>query len=208
MTNSAAKWAPLFPEVEIDFILDAVLRCGNRLKKMHTMEPETHVSKRLCAYLFQDAKLRERPIEVSWEPYAWNHKGKVVGRIDIWFKYSTGSWKPWPYFALEAKRLHVTFPSGWRPLIGGYVTGNQGMRCFTEERYARELQFGGMLGYVYDGKVDAAREGVATAIKRASTKLKCDPVFRSASRCGSVIGTTAHRVGRGEFIIYHLFIAV
>jgi hypothetical protein len=40
-----------------------------------------------------------------------------------------------PYFAVEAKRLHVSLPSGWQSLVAEYVGGNQGMMCFITGRY-------------------------------------------------------------------------
>src|ERR1035441_7926256 len=49
------------------------------------------------------------------------------------FLYSTGVNKPWPYFGIESKRLHVSFPSGWQSLISEYVTGHQGMMCFRSD---------------------------------------------------------------------------
>ena len=61
------------------------------------------------------------------------------------FLFSTGSRKPWPYFVIESKRLHVSFASGWQSLVPEYVAGNQGMMCFINERYARDLESGGML---------------------------------------------------------------
>jgi hypothetical protein len=47
MSGEATEWIPLFPETEIDFILDAVLRCGRHLQKAAATELETRISSRL-----------------------------------------------------------------------------------------------------------------------------------------------------------------
>lgn len=96
----------------------------------------------------QDAEFRLRPVELDRESYLFDDKTAseaATGRLDFRFSYSTGIQKPWPYFGIEAKRLHVFFPSGWDSLVPEYVTGHQGMMCFIEQRYAQGLASGGML---------------------------------------------------------------
>jgi hypothetical protein len=191
--------------------LDAVLRCGRHLQKAAATELETRISSRLRDRLVRDPELRSRPVQVDCEVSLYDRSrslGRPLGRCDIRFLYSTGIQKPWPYFVLEAKRLHVTFPSGHKSLVSSYVTGRQGMRCFTEQRYAEGLLSGGMLGYVFDGEVDTAREEIAAAVKKASGKLRCEAELQIMVRNGSAVGKTAHRVPRGEFTLYHLFLAV
>jgi hypothetical protein len=153
MSHGATEWVPLFPEGEVKFILAAVLRSGARLTKLHGTEIENRLSDRLRDLLDRDSGLRARPIELFREVPLYDRKRarqKQLGRTDLMFLYSTGARKPWPYFVIESKRLHVTFQSGWRSLVSDYVTGRQGMMCFIEERYARGLDGGGMLGYVFD----------------------------------------------------------
>ncbi|MGA2593432.1 MAG: hypothetical protein ABSH32_26245 [Bryobacteraceae bacterium] len=155
MRHDAAEWVPLFPEGEVPFILAAVLRSGARLKKLHAAEHENDLSDRLRALLDRDSGLRARPIELFREVPLYDRKRmrqKQLGRSDLMFLYSTGIRKPWPSFVIEAKWLHVTFGSGFKSLVSDYVTGHQGMMCFIEERYARGLESGGMLGYVFDGE--------------------------------------------------------
>ena len=105
----------------------------------------------------------------------------LTGRLDLRFLYSTGVSKPWPCFVIEAKRLHVTFPkSGWKSLVSEYATTEtqrnveeeQGMMCFVIGRYSHGLQAGAMLGYVYDGKVETARNAVGEAVVKHAEKLK------------------------------------
>jgi hypothetical protein len=135
-----------------------------------------------------------------------------LGRTDLEFKYSTGVRKPWPYFAIEAKRLHVTFKSGWQSLISEYVTGDEGMMCFIEGRYAKGLASGGMLGYVFDGEVETARSSIGVSIEANHKQLRCCAVPRfgpsSVLKGDSRVSESAHSRPQGAFTIYHLFLAV
>ena len=213
--RGAVKWVPLFPDEEISFILGAVLRFSATLRKKHPTEYENRISARLRKLLIQDAQLRQRPIRLDPEAYVYHDdtdEENAVGRLDLRFLYSTQTQHPWPYFALEAKRLHVNLPSGWRSLVSEYVTGKQGMMCFIDQRYAQSLASGGMLAYVFDGDIDKARASVEAAIKANHEKLKClqpHELAVSAVLSGdSRVTETNHRLSHGDFVIYHLFISV
>lgn len=215
MKHVAAEWVPLFPEEEISFILAAILRSGARLKKRHSAELENDLSDRLRKLLDGDSGLRARPIELFREVPLYDRKRvrqKQLGRSDLMFLYSTGIRKPWPYFVVESKRLHVTFPSGWKSLVSDYVTGNQGMMCFIEQRYARDLESGGMLGYVFDGEIKKASASVAASIGSNYVQLQCSrtPGFEPSSVLNddSRISESSHSLTHREFKIYHLFLAV
>ena len=215
MSHDAAEWVPLFPEEEVPFILAAVLRSGVRLKKLHGAELENDLSDRLRDLLDRDSGLRVRPIELFREVPLYDRKRarqKQLGRSDLMFLYSTGIRKPWPYFVIESKRLHVTFPSGWKSLVSDYVTGRQGMMCFIEERYARDLDSAGMLGYVFDGEIERARSSVAGSIESNNGQLQCSrkPRFGPSSvlKDDSRVSESSHSLSNGSFRIYHLFFAV
>ncbi len=136
---------------------------------------------------------------------------KPLGRGDLAFLAATGAKKPWPYFLTEAKRLHVTFPSGWHSLVSEYVTGEQGMLCFVKGRYARGLAFGGMLGYVFDGHVAEARVSIAAAIQKNAEKLKCtNPKTLVDSKIvpgEKRISETVHHLPR-RFTVFHQYLGV
>src|ERR1035437_10138830 len=125
MRQNAARWVPLFPEAEISFILAAVVRSGARLRKLHDTELENDLTDPLRGLLDREVPIYDRR----------RARQKQLGRTDLMFLYSTGIEKPWPYFVIESKRLHVTFPSGRKSLVPDYVTGHQGMMCFIEGRY-------------------------------------------------------------------------
>lgn len=213
--DEATKWIPLFPTEEIPFILAAVLRCSVILRKKHATEHENKISNRLRKLLIRDIDLRKRPIELDRETLLYDDDSdeeNPIGRPDFRFRYSTGTRKPWPYFAIEAKRLHVTFSSGWKSCVSEYITGDQGMMCFVEQRYGRGLDSGGMLGYVFDGNVEAARTSVAASIEASREKLKTVRPFKlvlsSVLPGDSHVSETIHALAHGDFIIYHLFVAV
>src|SRR5579864_5189064 len=148
MRHDAAEWVPLFPGEEVSFIVAAVLRSGTRLKKLHGAELENDLTDRLRDLLDRDSGLRIRPVELFRDVPLYDRKRmrqKQLGRSDLMFLYSTGTRKPWPYFVIESKRLHVTFPTGWKSLVSDYVTGRQGMMCFIEQRYARDLESGALV---------------------------------------------------------------
>ena len=215
MNTDAAAWIPLFPEEEIPYILAAICRCGSRLQKREATELENDLSDRLRLLLDRDAGLRDRPVELFREVPIYERRRtrqKQLGRSDLMFLFSTGARKPWPYFVVESKRLHVTFESGWQSLISEYVSGEQGMMCFVNQRYSKDLACGGMLGYVFDGDVAAARSSIASTIQSKRRRLKCSPgaeLRKSALSNGThEISESSHRRSNADFTIYHLLIAV
>jgi hypothetical protein len=215
MKHKATEWVPLFPDEEVPFILAAVLRSGARLKKLNHIERENDLSDRLRDLLEADQEFRSRPVELFREVPLYDRKRakqKQLGRSDLMFLYSTGIAKPWPYFVLESKRLHVTFQSGWKSLVGEYVTGQQGMMCFIQERYSRGLESGGMLGYVFDGKVEQALASIGTSVASNLEKLKCSRVsgltLSSVLKGDFQVSESSHSLPSRNFKIYHVFLAV
>lgn len=216
MNHPAAECIPLFPEEEIPFILQAVLRCGRQLRKKDPREREDHLSNRLYLHLRRDPDLRKRPVRPFREVSVYDSSEQddslgenPSGRPDIVFLYPSISGE-WPYFAIECKRLHVTFLSGLRALINEYVTGHQGMMCFIEQRYSRGLAHGAMLGYVFDGKADVARESVAQSIRQHHDKLQAHHQGEMQPSALSIpeIHETHHRIGGRLFVLHHLFVSV
>jgi len=185
------------------------------LRKERPTELENDMSDRLRDFLDQDTEFKDRPVELFREVPLYDRKRarrKQLGCSDIMFLCSTGERKPWPYFVVESKRLHVTFSSGWRSLVSEYVVGGQGMMCFIEQRYSQGLASGGMLGYVFDGDIEKARTSVAASIEANREQLKTTPPFKlvpsSVLPGDSRVSETIHALAHGGFVIYHLFVAV
>lgn len=201
---------PLFPAEEIPRILSLVLSYAGTLRKKDETEREDTLSDRLYNLLRKDKIFRAAPFVLVREHQIFDDIGKEghSGRIDINFIYPPGYET---YFAIEAKRLHVTFPSGWQSLVSEYVTGKQGMMCFVTAKYSRFQQAAAMLGYVFDGDVAKARAGVASSISKNAGRLKLAPPYRlqnSAVPPGKNLGKTRHYLQSREFTIYHLLVSV
>ena len=69
-----------------------------------------------------------------------------------------------------------------------------------------------MLGYVFDGDIEKARTSVAASIEANREKLKTAPPFKlvpsSVLPGESRVSETIHALAHGDFVIYHLFVAV
>lgn len=207
---SAVHGIPLFPTEEIPRILDVVLFHAETLKKTKETEREDVLSARLYKLLVKDKLFRSAPYSPVLEHQIFDDSGKEghSGRIDINFLCPPGAET---YFAIEAKRLHVTFPSGWQSLISEYVIGDQGMMCFVTGRYSGTQQAAAMLGYVFDGDIDKARRGIDTFLRKHADLLKLSPPHELQSSTillGRSVEKTNHQLASRPFTIYHLLVSV
>jgi hypothetical protein len=216
------QWREPFPEQEIPYILAAILRCCELLKKESFNEHENCLTIRLVRLLRRDHMMLKRPVHLDWEVSEFDSTNpEQLGRLDLRFLFSTGILHPWPCFAVEAKRLHVTFPKGgWKSLVSEYATTatqrpveeEQGMMCFISGRYSKGLRAGAMVGYVYDGRIDDARRAIAEAIVEQAEKLKVKkPSTQNAHRIfqgTATIRESVHELSDGPFTVYHVLTAV
>ena len=81
------------------------------------------------------------------------------------------------YVAYECKKLNVRGADGARRSRAGAYVGDDGMMCFITEKYAKDLPFGGMLGYVMDGDLDFAYTRIKAKImsRRSALGLQAPP---------------------------------
>src|SRR6266487_7211588 len=119
---------------------------------IYDTEREDKLSNRLRWLVRRDEAFRQSGMVVDREVPVFddNSSEEPIGRIDFRFlsaqRHTDADW----HFVIEAKRLHVTFKkAGWQSLVSEYVTGHQGMMCFIDRRYARDLTESAMLGYVF-----------------------------------------------------------
>ncbi len=209
--SDAAKWVqPLFPEEEIPGILRAVVRSLKGLRKTKLRELETGLNKRLGKSLQRDRELKDSPVEVDREKVLDDDETDEEGRLDICFTFSTERRKPWPYFAIEAKRLHVTYKGRVYPQIQKYTTDRQGMMCFVESRYSKGLTSAAMLGYVFDREVAKAHAAISNHIQLHHAKLKSLPPHGLAPCRYAIteVDETRHDFDGREFTLYHILSAV
>jgi hypothetical protein len=208
MNEAAGNWVvPLFPEEEIPHILEALLRSLRGFRKLDDSELETSLTKRLCAILKRDPYIRDGPVWPDREAVEDDEGTGSEGRLDLRFILLDRSSKPPPYFAIEAKRLHLSFNSGWKSLVSEYVTGHQGMMCFITSRYSKGLRSGAMLGYVFDGDIDRAVKLVSMAVETNRDQLKLTGSQRLMKSkmvgCESAWETN-HALPNGDFTVFHL----
>jgi hypothetical protein len=206
----AENGIPLFPTEEIPRILDTVLLHAGTLQKTNETEREDVLSARLYKLLIKDKLFRSAPYIPVPEHQIFNDSDKEghSGSIEINFICPPGVET---YFAIEAKRLHVTFSSGWQSLISEYVIGDQGMMCFVSGRYSVSQQAAAMLGYVFDGDIDKARRGIDNSVRKNAGLLKLSPphgLQRSPILPGRPVEETCHQLASRPFIIYHLLVSV
>lgn len=209
------SWKILFSESHIAIALEVVLTAGKRLRKKNSSEHEDDISRRLLLRIKQNTLFRKADLDIDSQYNVHdpqNIDSELRGIPDLTFKLLNAS-KPVPYFAIEAKRLRFMLPSG--TFVTGnseYVYGDQGMRCFTEDRYAEGLNAGAMLGYVYDGEIASAKQSISKLIKKHAQVLKCkEPHLLIASdlpNSESDVDETVHTLDGRDFRIFHIFLAV
>lgn len=209
---SAEAFIPLFPSEQIPFIIGLVLDHAQTLCKQSDTETEDSLSDRLHKRVRLDPRLRSAPFSILREFRVYNDildESGHSGRIDINFVCSGGDET---YFAIEAKRLHVTFPSRFETLIAEYVSGDQGMMRFITGKYSSAQQAGAMPGYVFDGDIEKARKEVKSATTKHSKKLKLlsPPGFKKSTvvKRTECVDETCHDLGNRKFRIYHMLIPV
>lgn len=216
--SDAQAWQslfPKFPESHISVALEILLAAGKGLQKKKPTEREDHVSLRLLLRIKQNAQFKQANLDVDSQFNVHdpnNEDPALKGIVDIAFKLLNAP-KPVPYFAIEAKRLRFHSPSGkFNTGNSEYVSGDQGMRCFINERYAEGLNAGAMLGYVYDSDMDAAKEGINKLIQKHAQRLKCkEPHKLEAStlpRVQNAVDETIHQLDGRDFRLFHIFFAV
>ena len=211
--NEKQSWQALFPKSQIAIALEIVLAAGKGLSKKNPSEHENKVSERLFQKINLNAQFRKSNLGIDFQSRVCDPKyldPKSGGIVDFAFRLSA---KRDTYFAIEAKRLHFLKPSG-KSVTGNseYVYSDQGMLCFTEDRYAEGLNAGAMLGYVYDCKIDSAKQGISKLIKKHAQLLKCKKphllVTSDLPNPESGVDETIHALDGRDFRIFHIFLAV
>lgn len=203
---------PLFPADEVPAVLNMLLDAAVTLRKLNGTETEDDLSDRLFKRLRNDRRLRASPFSIHREARVYDDvidQAGHMGRVDLCCMCPGGDQT---YFAIEAKRLHVIFPSGWASLVSEYVSGDQGMMCFVTGKYAETQQKGAMLGYVFDGDVRRARSGITKSIDKNKNKLRIvgesglvrSDIVKRRQR----VDETCHLLGKRPFTLYHILVPV
>ena len=136
--------------------------------------------------------------------------GTELGRNDLRF-FPLNHRGQTIFFAVECKRLRMTWDSGFRHLADKYA--EDGVQRFIDGNYASNLPFGGMLGYVMDNRLDDAFTDVQREIgaRRTALKMENKGSLRTPS---SVVpdyhwsADSFHERSNGKLCIHHLLVGV
>jgi hypothetical protein len=207
--GDASIWSDTFPEELIPRILDLVIETWHPFPKPGASDHEVPITRRFKHALKQAKDFRRLPLRIEREP-AEDHPvtGEELGRIDLKFLPAVSALEE-VYFAFECKRLNATMKGVRRTLAAEYVT--EGMMRFVAGQYASSVNSGGMLGYVLDGKRDAAITSVGQHIAARRTDLQ---MSESAGLEQSTLNPddlfvrhTDHTLSQRQFRIHHIFLA-
>lgn len=209
---------PKFNPFDDDYlaeILEAAAVAWSRMKHPPASEIEDRITYRLAGRLLNDPHFAELPYDVIPQCCLVGLNGEQLGRLDLRFKHRHSQRD---YFAFEAKRLHVTYPGGGFSTEYPTYAGDDGMMAFVEGQYSTDLQSGGMLAYVMDGKVDTAWDGLAHRIELlrgtlkliASSKLTKSVLSKAINKGmeGSRLGETKHDLETHHLRLLHLLLPV
>lgn len=196
-------------------ILEATARAWARMRPPKRDDIEDRITFRLAGQLANASEFAEIPYEVTPQWWIVGLDGELLGRLDIRFKHRRSKRD---YFGFEAKRLHVTYPSGRTLKEYSTYAGEAGMMAFIEGQYSKMLPAGGMLGYVMDGKSDEAWSGLGRQIEsqRALLKLSTGGAFARSTLSkilgqalnGPHLGETDHDLKTHHLRLFHLLLQV
>lgn len=202
--GDASLWGDLFPDDLIPDVLQLVVDTWQSFLKPSPSDHEVPISRRFCEDLRREKGKRGLPLRISPESSETDPlTGKEIGRIDIQFAHGHNERV---YFAFECKRLRIN----GIPNTHAYV-GADGMMCFIDGKYAKNLDSGGMIGYVMDGDVPKAIDAVSKAIVNKSNKLNLiagTGMTPSSFVPNMPVTETYHTISSKRFTIYHLFLGI
>lgn len=210
MKGDAGAFKKLFPKTRIPSILSSLVQAGSKIQKKTENDHEDWITRRLHAQIILVYPFRDGPLDIRMQseiPSLDSDADTPGGKIDLLVSCGQGFQI---YFAIEAKRLRVRSSKG-RLDAGNDKYVNDGMMRFVTGQYAPLMETGAMLGYVYDGKTDKARSGVAGYIRRKKEELRLrEPkrLKRSEILPGKNVDETAHDLEKRSFTIYHIFLSV
>ena len=210
MGTDIKAYKKLFPQKHISTILSSLHQEGAIIRKKTNTDREDWITRRLHHKLVRIPIYRDGPLDARLQPEIpskdpnSNYPG---GRIDILIACAKGAEV---YFAIEAKRLRVQYAGG-KIRTGNNEYVEDGMMRFVSGQYAPHMRAGAMLGYVFDGKTDKARSGIDKAVQNKAVKLRLKPpkkLVQSTVLPSKPVNETRHVLGKRDFTIYHVLVAV
>jgi len=209
--SSVGSYTKLFPAGQIPAILLLILQIGKNTHKKTPTDREDWITIRLHRQLIREPLFRDGPLQIDPQTDIVHSDtdpeiSAPEGRLDL--KVSCGHGYE-VYFAIEAKRLRVSLPSGL--FLGGREYVKDGMMRFISGQYAPFMQSGAMLGYVFDSETGLAFTDIDRQIQKQADELKLkEPKKLSESPLFPMhpINETNHDLGNRSFTIFHLLFPV
>ena len=207
-TGSFEAWAACFPDDCLPLVFKTLVEEWPNFRRADR-PLENRITHNFVAYLQRVTR---------WKvPFGFYYRDKKTssskdseeGEIDIVVRAGID---PLVFFGFECKRLNVVrSDSRTRSEAAAYV-GDEGMGCFLSGQYEGGGESGGMIGYVLDGNIHSARSAVEHAIQTNAISLQLLPpealIHVTAFPDYQDIEKTLHRYRKGEFTIYHVFLAL
>jgi len=200
---SSSRLIQQFPIEEVKQAIELILRSWESFNAKVNLEDK--ITNKFYAHLIENKSRSTYFFTIVPRPAEIDEQGEEIGEIDLKLIYRN---QEKTYFSFECKRLRVHFPSGFDTLAGKYVT--EGMCRYFNGQYARDLDKGGMLGYVMDGNTDAAVNDVKAAIEKRRLNLymeENETLRVSSCITSNKVKETLHQYGPTKrFTIYHIFL--
>lgn len=208
--HPGAEYVKLFPTDDIPRIIQNILDCCEKLTRSESGEKENKLSERLYKALLRYTEYHTGPIQPHIESatvICEDEEPDITGRVDINFYCGRGIQT---YFAVEAKRLYVTYPSGkLAALVSDYI--DDGMMRYVKGQYSSKMISAAMLGYVFDKPLAAARSALSAAVsqKKQDLRLPEGGTWRESQLTISPpIDETQHELSQGPFTVFHILTQV
>jgi hypothetical protein len=222
LPDSSIKKRQLFDDVWLNYIFFIVLKYYKEINNNDVI-----------ALINNELEKQNSPIEkvLKEHIYNWYKRIKRTDKIDIWgiilnlepssecfegfydLKFQHSDWKK--YFVFEAKNLGEIKSTKHSTMINEYVYSNHkddgGMHRFMTKKYACEIDFGGMLGFVVGKTNEDIIKDLSTKIQSVyceningiliDEKIKLNSIAENKNTF-----TTFHSRNGEKFSLYHILL--
>jgi hypothetical protein len=218
LRRSSGTLKPQFNPFKEDYLAEiftAIAIAWANMSSPKRNEIEDRITFRLAGWLANDPQFEDSPYDFVAQYWLLGLRGQALGRLDLRIKHR---YSQRDYFAFEAKRLHVTYPSGKLSTEYATYSGEDGMMAFVKGQYCKGLPCAGMLGYVMDNESTRAWTGLRNRIDSKRRQLRLTKGSQlgkselsyciSNSKQGTLLGETTHELTRRRLRLFHLFLPV
>lgn len=222
--GDAALWNELFPDELVPKVIELIVSTWSRSRSrlpglsLDGSEDEVKITKWFRAQLINEKTARRLPVVIRRESTVDSvvapkdgvselDSVQETGRIDLIFAPANTAMED-NYLTFECKRLNVKFSSGFRSLADRYVSLGM-VRFFDFHEYGRKQSHGGMVGYVMDGQIDAAKAEVDKQVKKRKSELNLvASLTQSPLVALDLVMQSTHTTKEAPLSLHHIFLAL